>query len=130
MSKYTTSADDCQEPQEPEWLKKHRAKKHKANALALFVQAVAKMGLLKKMNPMATHVLFALASYANTSNGLKLWPSMQTIAEIAGVSRTSVRKSMRQLEALGLLNTYKITNNGTPFKHTYRNLVIPIQEEQ
>ncbi|NYZ70247.1 helix-turn-helix domain-containing protein, partial [Endozoicomonas sp. SM1973] len=52
----------------------------------------------------AKAVLKALAEFANTEN--KCWPSIQTIGDISGASRSSVKRCIKILKELDLIDYF------------------------
>lgn len=73
--------------------------------------------------PTEIKVYCALASYADWDTGV-CWPSRQTIADVAGVSLSTVKRSLGKLEAMGAIQINHRREDGTDM-HATNLYVLP-----
>lgn len=82
------------------------------------------LGCMARLRPTAVAVYVALASHADGSG--RCWPAIARLAEISGLSRSTVKRALGELQAQGAV---RIVERGGPAKrkrsttHTFRVLV-------
>jgi hypothetical protein len=83
------------------------------SAAESFERWAIRVGADKDLDPVARHILVALATFANRRRGGWAWPSVDTLTDATGWGATAVRAALARIEAAGILEVDRRPGHAT-----------------
>lgn len=83
---------------------------------------------LRGLAPTSKLVLVALGSWWNPSKSDECWPGLQRLQDDTGLSRRSVQRALRELEAARLITTRETVNGSNRYALTLPNLAETLEK--